>query len=335
MASNLTNKFPSLHDAEHLVPKSQHVRNQLTIKDGKLQPEEVDAHLHLKNQNWVALSPNIVPVTIEAHYTTHPPAAAIQEADVYINEFNRVDEFATPPHSLPKITVHDAPTKQTRLSPSMRETLMPDENAISSARFHIIYIVKAFLVSGLIFAVGKIAGELINSYTHYLQSVVPDNQAWTSQTNMLLLQAILGNENAIYILMASQLHVLLSFGPLLSVLAFYAGAASALLFFLWRVLQKWTTEIILTDRRLLFKRGVIFSHFIKIDLRQMYQTEVNQSILGKLLGYGSVYIYTTLVAGNEQSKEDDRNISLPPIAMPHKFGSKIESTKRALRLMGD
>ena len=312
MTSDLTRNFPAMHDETHLLYKSQRVNNHLTIKNRKLLPAGTDIQFHFKEKN-----------------------PEVAEPDIYANNFTIVDGFTERPNALYHAIAHDMPAQKKRLSASVRETLMPDESVAAAAHFHIMYIIKALLVSCLIFIAGKIASVLIMISADYLQGIVPqDDSVWASPFNMLLLQGLLGGQT-MDVFLASRLHSLLDLSPLLSISAFYIGAASAPLFFLWRMVQKWTTEIIVTNKRLLFKRGVFITHFIKIDLRQMYQTEVNQTLLGKILGYGSLYIYTTIVSKNEQSKEDNRNISLPPIAEPHKFGSMIEIAKRALRVAGD
>jgi uncharacterized membrane protein YdbT with pleckstrin-like domain len=76
-----------------------------------------------------------------------------------------------------------------------------------------------------------------------------------------------------------------------------AVAALALLFgvlnFISAWFTRWTTEIAVTSKRVIFKRGFIRRHTIEMNMDKVESVDVNQTILGRILGYGDVTIHGT------------------------------------------
>ena len=110
--------------------------------------------------------------------------------------------------------------------------------------------------------------------------------------------------------------VLLLFGAGLLVAASYAGGrfsnpdydkylvwaieALAGLVFLWAVLsairaliRRATTELAITDRRVIYKAGLLRRYTIEINRSKVETVGVNQSVLGRLLGFGTVTVRGT------------------------------------------
>lgn len=54
--------------------------------------------------------------------------------------------------------------------------------------------------------------------------------------------------------------------------------------------RRWTTEIAVTDRRIIYKRGFVRRRTIEMNMEKVESVDVNQSIPGRLLGYGDVLI---------------------------------------------
>jgi uncharacterized membrane protein YdbT with pleckstrin-like domain len=69
---------------------------------------------------------------------------------------------------------------------------------------------------------------------------------------------------------------------------------------------RWITEIAVTDRRVLYKRGFINRHTIETNMDKVASVDVDQSILGRLLNYGTV-----TVRGTGVSFEPLRRIEAP------------------------
>jgi uncharacterized membrane protein YdbT with pleckstrin-like domain len=55
-------------------------------------------------------------------------------------------------------------------------------------------------------------------------------------------------------------------------------------------IKRATTEIIVTDKRIIFKRGVIFRKTTEMNMSKVETVDVNQSIIGRILNYGTVLI---------------------------------------------
>ena len=59
------------------------------------------------------------------------------------------------------------------------------------------------------------------------------------------------------------------------------------------LIRRATTELAVTDRRVIFKTGVFQRHTVEMNLSKVETVGVNQSILGRLLDYGTVIVRGT------------------------------------------
>jgi uncharacterized membrane protein YdbT with pleckstrin-like domain len=69
---------------------------------------------------------------------------------------------------------------------------------------------------------------------------------------------------------------------------FLFACAAVLLFRAW--FQRWTTEIAVTDRRIIYKKGFIRRQTTEMQLDKVESVDVNQSIMGRILDYGEIVI---------------------------------------------
>jgi uncharacterized membrane protein YdbT with pleckstrin-like domain len=67
---------------------------------------------------------------------------------------------------------------------------------------------------------------------------------------------------------------------------------------------RWTTEIAVTDRRVIFKRGFITRHTVETNMDKVASVDVDQGILGRILDYGTVHVVGA-GGGVPQSSADD------------------------------
>jgi uncharacterized membrane protein YdbT with pleckstrin-like domain len=91
----------------------------------------------------------------------------------------------------------------------------------------------------------------------------------------------------------------------------YSWLASILLLvgiavFLSVMVPLWTTEIGVTNQRLIFKRGFLFRSTDEVQLRAIEEVNLEQPVLGRLLGYGRLLVHGT----------GDDELELPIIADP-------------------
>lgn len=66
------------------------------------------------------------------------------------------------------------------------------------------------------------------------------------------------------------------------------ASAAVVLFMAW--FKQWTTEIAVTDRRIIFKRGFVRRNTIEMHLDKVESVDVDQSILGRILNYGDLTV---------------------------------------------
>ena len=55
-------------------------------------------------------------------------------------------------------------------------------------------------------------------------------------------------------------------------------------------LKRASTEIAVTDRRIIFKRGLIRRHTVEMNMQKVESVDVDQTLLGRLFNYGDVTV---------------------------------------------
>ena len=147
----------------------------------------------------------------------------------------------------------------------------------------------------------------------YLQKVLEPNERILYQTTVswtLYIPSLLVLLVAIAVYVASSL--VLTSKTVVDVLTLIpALLALALLAKAW--FHRWTTEIAITNRRIILKRGFIRRHTIEINMDKVESVDVDQSLLGRLLNYGDV-----IVRGTGEGLEP-----LHMIDSPLKFRSEV------------
>lgn len=67
------------------------------------------------------------------------------------------------------------------------------------------------------------------------------------------------------------------------------GLSSALRAFI----RRWTTELAVTDRRVIYKEGLIARRTVEMNRSRVESVDVYQTILGRMLGYGTITLRGT------------------------------------------
>ena len=57
--------------------------------------------------------------------------------------------------------------------------------------------------------------------------------------------------------------------------------------------ERWTTEVAITNRRIILKRGFIRRDTIEMSVEKVESVDVKQSLLGRLLDYGDIVVRGT------------------------------------------
>ena len=103
----------------------------------------------------------------------------------------------------------------------------------------------------------------------------------------------------VYALVALALTVFATSAAGLGVAAFVIAALSALaalaalVGFLRAWFRRWTTEVVVTDRRVVLKRGFIRRHTAEMNMQKVESVDVDQTQLGRIFNYGTVTIKGT------------------------------------------
>jgi uncharacterized membrane protein YdbT with pleckstrin-like domain len=72
-----------------------------------------------------------------------------------------------------------------------------------------------------------------------------------------------------------------------------AVALFGLLMLIGAWFRRWTTELAVTDRRVIFKRGFIRRRTIEMNMDKVESVDVDQSILGRVFDYGDITVRGT------------------------------------------
>jgi uncharacterized membrane protein YdbT with pleckstrin-like domain len=114
----------------------------------------------------------------------------------------------------------------------------------------------------------------------------------------------------IFIAPWSQSSAALALAGWIAVLAAFVVGAVLLIKHWW---HRWTTEVAVTDRRIIYKTGFIKRRTVEMHMDKVESVDVDQSILGRLLDYGDLTI-----RGTGETME-----TLPMIDKPLEFRNHV------------
>lgn len=171
----------------------------------------------------------------------------------------------------------------------IQQSLGPNEELVHVGKFHWMYTAHAFLAIfwGMVSSVFVIVASVIM----YVQlGKLPPGLNW--------LEAV------------QYLH------PGLRILSFVVFILG-LLSFAQRMITKATTEIAVTNTRLVYKRGLIARHVGELSIDRIEGVNVLQTIMGRIFNYGRLAVRGMGVG----------EVILPPIEDPIKFRQAIERAR--------
>ena len=70
-------------------------------------------------------------------------------------------------------------------------------------------------------------------------------------------------------------------------------ALAGLVFFLVAGIRRATTELAVTNQRVVYKRGLMGRHTVEMNRSKIESVDVDQSLLGRIFGYGTVQLRGT------------------------------------------
>jgi len=180
----------------------------------------------------------------------------------------------------------------------IRHSLSKDETLVHVAEFHWIYNVAATL--NMIFGTALAIGILVLAAKFQ--------------------PMILNTPSVDHLNFFQQVQSLHPGVKILALFVFLMG----LLKFVQEMIVKYTTEIGVTDVRMVYKRGLFARAVGEINIDRVEGVNVLQGIMGRLFGYGRVSVRGMGVG----------EVVLPPIAQPIRFKKAIEAARTAARRKG-
>lgn len=97
-----------------------------------------------------------------------------------------------------------------------------------------------------------------------------------------------------------------------------AFGALAVVSFVYKWIIRWSTEIAITDRRIIYKEGFINRRTVEMNMDKVATVDVDQTILGRVLGYGCIQV---MGAGGPNAQRGIEK--LEPVAEPLALRSAI------------
>ncbi len=70
--------------------------------------------------------------------------------------------------------------------------------------------------------------------------------------------------------------------------------------------RRFTTEVAVTDRRIIYKRGLINRHTVEMHMDKVESVDVDQTIIGRIFNYGDI-----VIRGTGETVEPFRGIDRP------------------------
>lgn len=171
----------------------------------------------------------------------------------------------------------------------VEQSLGPNEELVHVGRFHWMYTVSAFgaILWGAVGSIMIIAGAIF----------IYNRMGWFPP-QMGILDSIRALHPGVRI-----------FALLIFVLGLFSFAQM--------MVVKATTEIAITSRRLIYKRGLIARHVGEMSVDRIEGVNVLQSILGRIFDYGRLAVRGMGVG----------EVVLPPIENPLEFRQSIEKAR--------
>ena len=220
-----------------------------------------------------------------------------------------VDAFAQASNIAGREDVYALLSETSHVSASMSRHLAPTEKLLGRGKFHWIYTAWSLLISGAL-----------------LFAAAPAQQFAAARTKSIREYLLSDSNNQFNAADTESLYKTLSDPFWMSApVVILCGAAVA--FGLWRWLVYRTSEIVVTDSRLVARHGIFRVRVFKADIAALGPVDVRQSLLGDLFNYGSLRVQ----APDGSCQLRAAGIKLPPLDDPYAFSALLDRIRRMLR----
>ena len=86
----------------------------------------------------------------------------------------------------------------------------------------------------------------------------------------------------------------------------FLSVRGLLTLWIWPFIEYWTSEFAITNKRVIVKMGLIRRQTVELNLQRVESVSVDQTIMGRILGYGTITII-----GTGGTREPFRRIAHP------------------------
>lgn len=73
----------------------------------------------------------------------------------------------------------------------------------------------------------------------------------------------------------------------------FIAVRSFLTLFILPIIDRWTSEFAVTNRRVIIKVGLIARRTVEVNLTKVESIIVDQGVIGRVLGYGTIFVVGT------------------------------------------
>lgn len=102
---------------------------------------------------------------------------------------------------------------------------------------------------------------------------------------------------------------------------FWIGTVLGAIFFLFYTVMMLTTELGLTTKRCIYKRGWLFVDVREVDLEEIKSSSVDNGILGRLFNYGYILMDARFI----------EDVGLPAVADPYRFTKAMNHIRSQIK----
>ncbi len=173
----------------------------------------------------------------------------------------------------------------------IRQSLAEDEELVYVAHFHWLYTVSA--IFNIVFSVGLAAGIVIASI--YLEPKIFKGVSFEGLNWLDMVREV---------------------NPGVKIVAFLV-LVLGILRYAQMMIIKATTEIVITNRRLVYKRGLVARYVGEMNIDRIEGVNVLQGVMGRIFNYGRIMVRGLGVG----------EVILPPIEDPLKFRKAIDKAR--------
>lgn len=175
--------------------------------------------------------------------------------------------------------------------------LYRDEKQLHEGRLHYIVILKSLVTLGVVIALIMFLPNILGGYESNWEKL--DHLDFANRSYQFFSRNLVYSLDNLF-LMTSQISLALF------------GAFS----FIKALIAYFSNFVLITDHRLIYKKGLIFVNIREVEIEEIKETNLNFGFLGRFLKYACIHVDTRFV----------EDLNLPCMSKPYKFMKILHAT---------